>query len=269
MSAPVVPFTVDACRPQPSVPPRSASTRVTSVPASGLTVRWSVPPSMCTVTCSTSFVSMTMVATSRVRRRRLPLADRSNFSAALEPWKSSVSVPAWPSTTSLLSPGFHTKVSSPLPRKATSFPRPPVTVSLSSPPSRVSLPSPPVIVSGPGPPSSTSGVSVDRPFPARIVSAPPSVCTSIVSLMSEARTWAKVEPPSMDTSTVEGVADRTSWTLSGPAVPVGKIVSGSAPPSMFRLSSGLTPRKNETLSLPARVFTCSTSLAGSAFDDED
>ena len=35
---------------------------------------------------------------------------------------------------------------------------------------------------------------------------------------------------------------------------------------MFRLSSGLTPRKNETLSMPARVFTCSTSLAGSAFE---
>ena len=59
-----------------------------------------------------------MLATSRVNRTRLPLAEMSNFSAMLAPLKSIVSVPAWPSTVSLPSPGFHWKMSSPAPRKA-------------------------------------------------------------------------------------------------------------------------------------------------------
>ena len=66
------------------------------------------------------------LATSRKNRTRLPLAETSMFSLALEPLNSIVSVPSWPSTVSLPSPGFHTKVSLPAPRKATSLPRPPV-----------------------------------------------------------------------------------------------------------------------------------------------
>ena len=70
-----------------------------------------------------------MLATSRVKRTRLPLAEMSMFSSMLAPLNSSVSMPAWPSTVSLPSPGFQTNVSSPAPRKATSLPRPPMTVS--------------------------------------------------------------------------------------------------------------------------------------------
>ena len=65
------------------------------------------------LTCSMLSVSMVMAAMLRVRRRRLPLAVSSICSAALEPLKSSVSLPAWPSTVSLPSPGSHWKWSSP------------------------------------------------------------------------------------------------------------------------------------------------------------
>ena len=58
-----------------------------------------------------------MLAMSRVKRTRLPLAERSIFSAMLAPLNCIVSVPAWPSTMSLPSPGFQTNVSSPAPRK--------------------------------------------------------------------------------------------------------------------------------------------------------
>ena len=67
-----------------------------------------------------------MLPTSRKNRTRLPLAEMSIFSVALEPLKSIVSKPACPSTVSLPSPGFQTKVSSPAPMRATSLPRPPI-----------------------------------------------------------------------------------------------------------------------------------------------
>ena len=58
---------------------------------------------------------MTMLATSRVNRRRSPLADRSIFSAMLAPLKSIVSFPELPSIVSLPSPGSHWNVSAPEP----------------------------------------------------------------------------------------------------------------------------------------------------------
>ena len=64
-------------------------------------------------TVSMPSVSLVTLATSRVRRRRLPLAARSIFSPMLEPLKARVSLPAWPSTVSLPSPGSHWKGSSP------------------------------------------------------------------------------------------------------------------------------------------------------------
>ena len=51
-----------------------------------------------------------MLATSRRKRRRLPLAARSMRSEAPAPLKRMVSVRAWPSSVSLPSPGSHTNV---------------------------------------------------------------------------------------------------------------------------------------------------------------
>ena len=48
-----------------------------------------------------------MLAMSRVKRTRWPLAERSMISLMPEPLNSRVSVPAWPSTVSLPSPGSH------------------------------------------------------------------------------------------------------------------------------------------------------------------
>ena len=96
---------------------RSRLTWVTSVPVRSLTVTVSAPPRASKLICSTPLRSMVMLPTSRVNRTRLPLAERSMFSAMLAPLNSSVSVPSWPSTMSLPSPGFQTKVSLPAPRK--------------------------------------------------------------------------------------------------------------------------------------------------------
>ena len=48
-----------------------------------------------------------MLAMSRVKRTRPPLAETSNFSLTLAPLKSMRSWPSWPSTMSLPSPGSH------------------------------------------------------------------------------------------------------------------------------------------------------------------
>ena len=87
-----------------------------------------------------------MLATSRVNRTCVPLAEMSIFSLMLAPLNSSVSLPAWPSTVSLPSPGFQTNVSSPAPSKAVSLPRPPMTRSLPWLPMIMSSPSPPLSV---------------------------------------------------------------------------------------------------------------------------
>ena len=95
-----------------------------------LTVMVSAPPRALKSIVSTLLRSIVMLATSRVNRTRLPLAEMSIFSLMLAPLNSSVSLPAWPSTVSLPSPGFQTKVSSPAPSEAVSLPRPPMTRSL-------------------------------------------------------------------------------------------------------------------------------------------
>ena len=59
-----------------------------------------------------------MLAMSRVKRTRPPLAETSMFSAMFAPLNSIASVPSWPSMTSLPSPGSHWKVSSPAPEEA-------------------------------------------------------------------------------------------------------------------------------------------------------
>ena len=105
---------------------RSRLTVVTPVPVRSLTVTLSAPPRALKLTCSTPLVSMVMLPTSRKRRRRVPLAERSMFSLTLAPLKTIVSKPAWPSTMSLPSPGFQTNVSLPSPMRAMSLPRPPV-----------------------------------------------------------------------------------------------------------------------------------------------
>ena len=99
---------------------------MTPVPVRSLTVMVSAPPRALKLIPSTPLRSMVTLPTSRKNRTRLPLAERSMFSLALEPLNCIVSVPSWPSTVSLPSPGFHTKVSSPAPMKATSLPRPPM-----------------------------------------------------------------------------------------------------------------------------------------------
>ena len=79
-----------------------------------------------------------MLPTLRVKRMRGPWLKTENVSAAPEPLKVIVSMPAWPSTTSLPSPGSQVRPSSPAPRKARSSPPLPSTASLPSPPSSVS-----------------------------------------------------------------------------------------------------------------------------------
>ena len=186
-SAAAVPLTMTVSAwpspvPLPGVPARSRFTSVTPVPDRSLTVRVSAPPSAATLTCSTPLTSMVTLPTSRNSRSRLPLADRSMFSLALEPLNCKVSVPPWPSTVSLPSPGFHTNVSLPVPRKATSLPRPPTMVSLPSPPISMSLPSPPVMLSLPAPPSTVSP-TVPADSPAAVTeSLPPRAFTTSWSL---------------------------------------------------------------------------------------
>ena len=58
----------------------------------------SVPPNASKLTRSSVPASMTMAATSREKRRRRPLAERSMFSLAPEPLNESVSIPSWPLT---------------------------------------------------------------------------------------------------------------------------------------------------------------------------
>ena len=95
-----------------------------------------------------------MLATSRVKRTRPPLAEMSMLlvdvgaveqqrvgaGLALDGVAAVAGVPDW-------------KVSSPAPSRAVSLPRLPSMKSLPSPPSSMSSPSPPVIVSLPAPPS--------------------------------------------------------------------------------------------------------------------
>ena len=126
--------------------------------------------------------SMVMLATSRVKQTRPPLAEMSMFSAMLAPLKSIVSVPAWPSTMSLPSPGSHWKTSSPAPRRAMSLPWSPSTKSLPSPPSSVSAPWLPRIVSLPVPPSTVSLTTPAGSVVAVMASLPPRALTTSASL---------------------------------------------------------------------------------------
>ena len=106
---------------------------------------------------------MTTLATSRVNRTRLPLAEMSIFSAMLAPLNTIVSAPAWPSIVSLPSPGFQTNVSSPARRPGHVVARPPMTRS---------FPSPPMIESAPSPPLTASRIPRSRSEALLIVSAP-------------------------------------------------------------------------------------------------
>ena len=130
-SSPLVPLTMTVSAwpspvPLPGGLARSRLTWVTSVPVRSLTVMVSAPPRALTLIPSTPLRSIGDVADVAGEPDRLPLAERSMFSLALEPLNSIVSEPACPSTVSLPSPGFQTKVSSPAPMKATSLPRPPI-----------------------------------------------------------------------------------------------------------------------------------------------
>ena len=112
---------------------------------------------------STSLRSMTMLAMSRVKRTRPPLAEtsmRSLMFAAVE--QHACRAPSWPSMMSLPSPGSHWNVSSPAPRKPTSLPCWPSTKSLPSPPRMMSTPLEPSRLSLPVPPSIVSLISAAR-----------------------------------------------------------------------------------------------------------
>ena len=119
---------------------------------------------------------MTIVATSRVRRRRGPLAESSIFSLMLEPLKRSVSRSSCPSRMSEPSPGSHWKVSVPAPPNAVSLPWLPSMKSAPEPPSRVSAPLEPRTVSAPAPASIVIAVIGARlPEELAVSSPPPSV----------------------------------------------------------------------------------------------
>ena len=182
-SAPLVPFTMivsawPSPAPPPRVPARSPSSSATSVPDRSSTVIVSAPPRAWRSTASTSSVSITMLATLRVKSRRPPLAEASKISLAPLPLNSMLSVPSWPSMVSLPSPGSHWKSSSPAPMKATSLPCWPSMKSSPSPPSRRSVPLPPRSVSLPAPPSTVILMSAAR-FPvAEKRSLPPLALTT-------------------------------------------------------------------------------------------
>ena len=181
---------------EPATPARSSLIRLTSVPVRSLTVTVSAPPRVLTPIPSTPSRSITMLPTSRVRRARWPLAETLMFSLALEPLKTSVSLPVWPSTVSLPSPGFQTNVSSPAPISAVSLPRPPVIVSLPSPPIRVSSPWLPTSASLPAPPSTVSRTTPAGRADALTLSLPPSVLRTSESLApSEPVTATKADRP--------------------------------------------------------------------------
>ena len=193
--------------PLPVSPARSRRTFATSVPVRSPTVIVSAPPRALKATVSTSLVSIVMLATSRRKRRRLPLAARSIFSAPAAPLKRMVSVPAWPSSVSLPSPGSHTNVSSPEPISARSLPRLPSIESRPGPPSSRSAPAPPASVSSPGPPSSFVGMtSVKAPLASsmRTLSSPARASTTILATYAR-RTLKSAEP----------LSPTSIWRMSG------------------------------------------------------
>src|SRR5882724_11146173 len=217
----------------PGTPARSMSTSTTSVPARLFTAMWSAPPRALNWMRSTSFRSMAILATSRKKVARPPLAEMSMFSLALEPLKSRVSKPAWPSTTSLPSPGAQVNTSSPAPMKVVSLPWLPSMTSLPSPPSSRSAPWPPTIVSLPAPPSIARWADVADSALASILSSPP------LALM----TMASVVPTSMVNGAGSMRSTRTRAPLvaransSAPLPPLTSRVSTPEPPSARSLSS--------------------------------
>ena len=196
-----------------------------------------------------------MLATSRVNRTRLPLAEMSMFSLMLAPLNSSVSVPAWPSTMSLPSPGFQTKVSSPAPRRPTSLPRPPLTRSLPALPMMVSLPSPPLIVEA----DRLSGLErrgVDRVVAARpltvSVSSPASACAIVTCA---ARPLTTIDPPAAATVMLSSPAVPLTMTVSACAVAAGR--AGRRPRSIATCVTPVPVRSlTVMLSAPPRASSC-------------
>ena len=152
--------------------------------------------------------SIVMPATLRVRRTREPLAATSMFSAALEPLKASVSLPACPSTVSLPSPGSHWKVSLPVPSWAVSAPMLPSTKSLPAPPMKVSAPLAPVSVSSPGPPSMVTFSRAEAAFWTLTVSLPPRASTA--TAVNVARSKLETSWPLTITLSVVGSGASTS-----------------------------------------------------------
>ena len=124
-SAPFVPLTTTwSAAPSPAPPVAEIDLDSSRpVPDRSLTVTTSAPPSALNVDRLDASVSMTMAATSRVKRSRPPLAERSIFSATLAPLKQHRVGAACPSIVSLPSPGSHWNVSSPAPSSAKSSPR--------------------------------------------------------------------------------------------------------------------------------------------------
>ena len=174
-----------------------------------------------------------MLAMSRVKRARWPLADTSMLSPMFEPLNSSLSVPAWPSTTSLPSPGSHVNVSSPAPIKATSLPCWPSMVSSPSPPFRLSTPLLPRSVSLPAPPSMVSLMRAARLPVAEKRSSPPLAFSTRCSTVPMSRKKGAGVRRSKRTRAPLAVAVK----VSAPLPPLTSTVSTPSPPSTTSLSS--------------------------------
>ena len=117
-SGPSVPWATTwstAPSPVPSNPARFTATLRMSVPVRSPTVTSSALPSARIAAASTPSTSSVMLAMLRNTVTRGPLASSVICSPALEPLKSSVSVPPSPSTTSEPSPGSHCRWSLPEP----------------------------------------------------------------------------------------------------------------------------------------------------------
>ena len=103
MSVPAVPLTVTVStalspRPEPIAPSSLIATpaRGRSVPLTSLITMLSAPPKAWNLIPSTSSRSIVMLAISRVKSTRPPLAKMSMFSAIFAPLKARQSTPAWP-----------------------------------------------------------------------------------------------------------------------------------------------------------------------------
>src|SRR6266540_3942312 len=238
VSLPTVPLIVVVST-APSVA-RSSTTSLTSVADRSFTIVLSMPPSALRSTRSTPAVSIVMAPWARKNLRRLPLAERSKFSAAAAPLKTIVSLPASPSTLSLPSPGSHVNESSPAPISATSAPPFPSIASLPSPPMRLSPPSPPLMASLPAPPSSVSWVSAASPSPALSVSFPASDSMASASALA---TSIGMPPGPPETAMWEAVADAATSIVSFPEVPSTVTRSLPAPGSRFSLSLAACARR--------------------------